>query len=301
MTADLTVVSVSFNSERLLEWNWRLTDRLNPGHRVEWIVVDNGRQPFAALKDTVGVSVIPGVPRPAAKKGRRSYHHALALNKAVHRHVQTRFLLVLDPDFFITRGGWIDEVLSHMDAEQLGFLGATWDPGDYMKYRYFPSVHCFFVDLAKVPKETLDFRPDLDRVPLRRRFAQALPFSARLKAPLLVGTSRDTGYRIYERYVNDRRVRYECLQPVCAGADGSWLSRWLPDRWSLRPTRPTYSSPEGFLRDDIGPDCASLGWEEVRWRDRPFGIHLRSYGRRRHRHPEEMTILNTVLEFYSRP
>ena len=73
--------------------------------------------------------------------------------------VTTRFLLILDPDFFIVRRDWIADCLAHMQAHELSFFGAAHHPRRPTKFRYFPSVMCTFVDLSRVDRHDLDFNP----------------------------------------------------------------------------------------------------------------------------------------------
>ena len=80
-------------------------------------------------------------------------------------HIATRFALFCDPDFFIVRENWIHAVIQHMTEHGIGILGVPWHPRWTHKVRYFPCVHCMFVDLEVTPVETLDFTPDIDGMP----------------------------------------------------------------------------------------------------------------------------------------
>ncbi len=97
-----------------------------------------------------------------------SYHHAAGLNRALER-VATRYALVIDPDFYVVRPGWIAEVLAHVRAEDLAAFGAPWNPRWYQKFRYFPCTHFMVLDLAKRPWSPGLLAPDLVRG--GRRFA----------------------------------------------------------------------------------------------------------------------------------
>ena len=52
-----------------------------------------------------------------------------------------------------------------MARRQLGVFGAPWHPRWIYKHRYFPCVHCMFVDRERVPLDWLDFRPDYETIP----------------------------------------------------------------------------------------------------------------------------------------
>src|SRR3989338_9592648 len=112
----LTILSVSFHSAQYLRRNRELTELLNASRdraSWEWIVVDNTKQNNPErLSDGEGFEILEGVAMPnLTGHGKGSYHHAMALHKGLLR-VKGRFLLVLDPDFYITKKNWMDMALS---------------------------------------------------------------------------------------------------------------------------------------------------------------------------------------------
>lgn len=110
------------------------------------------------------VTILEGVPQDTSYSPhcRGSYHHAAALNRFLREdHVSTRYLLILDPDFYILQESWVAAVLSYMDEKGLSFFGAPWHPKWFTKYRYFPCAHCMFIDRDRIDVKTLDFTPDL--------------------------------------------------------------------------------------------------------------------------------------------
>src|SRR6185436_16756142 len=90
-----------------------------------------------------------------------SANHAAGLNKALD-HVATRYVLFLDPDFFLVREKWITDAVAHMQTRRLSFFGAPYHPDRYYEYRYFPSILCMLVDLEQVPRSRLNFAPEVD-------------------------------------------------------------------------------------------------------------------------------------------
>jgi hypothetical protein len=177
-----------------------LIDALNPGADFKLLVVDNAAHAGGGLTSPdPRVQLIPGFdPAPLPLEGRGSYHHALALNQAVPL-VGTRYMLVMDPDFFVIRPGWIDACISYVRTRDLGFFGAPWHYLSYRKWRYFPCVHFLLVDLHRTPAAELDFTPAIveDRrwlnSPAARWLKKHLP---RLYNRSLVESRRDTGWRL---------------------------------------------------------------------------------------------------------
>ena len=282
----LTICSVSFYSKFCLDLNWELTRQLNSTADWSWIVVENSPEKSG---DTLQARdsrfhVVNGSANVHSGPGRGSYHHAAGLGKSLE-YVRTRFALFLDPDFYIVRERWIGDVTRYMDREGLSFFGAPYHPKWIGKYRYFPSLHCLFVDLSKISRDDLDYTPAMREAAfmemIRRRFLKRF-FGPRA----LVGISRDTGYRIYRRSRRDRRIRHECVTPVLrprqsdpdGGARstslGKGLAKLIPDGLSLVPKKPGYFTETGFR--DLGfEDVSAVGWEEYLWKGEPFGFHLR--------------------------
>lgn len=171
MTAPLTICTVSYRSASLLELNLTLTRELNPAENFHWLVVDNaGDFQERTLSDVQDVRLITGLPCHNQGKLRGSYHHAQALNQAVGL-VSTRYIMVIDPDFFIIKKGWIADVLNHMSVNKLAFWGAPYYPDLTWKRRYFPTVSCMIIDLQEVPVTELDFTPELDEYHIVSRYS----------------------------------------------------------------------------------------------------------------------------------
>jgi hypothetical protein len=289
----LTICTVSFYSWGWLVLHMAFARRLAPEAELHWVVADNapgGTRP--AFPAGVDVRVVPGAPFPDRPYAAGGYHHGAGLN-ATLAHVRTRHALFLDPDFFVVRPHWPSGVLAHMEERGLAFFGAPWHPRWVYKVRYFPCAHCLFVDGARVPLASLDFRPDYEEVPAHARRKESLPLRGRvlrqalrivdplrLRKRRLVATSRDSGWRIYDRYARDPARRTECLQPVFAPGGTRALERLLPDRLRFVPGRPGYFTRVGFAAHGL-PDVAALRFEEFLWRDEPFGFHVRSQPKRK--------------------
>lgn len=301
----MTVCSVSFDSQDYLQLNWQLTQELNNQQNCQWIIAENTPNWSASNKYTMAGDrclIIQGtMPDPNLAP---SYHHAAALNKVLG-FVKTRFILILDPDFYIVRRGWIEEIIQYMKSRNLSFFGVPWNPRWYTKYRYFPCVHCLFIDLEQFAQTSIDFTPDLlsakevkyskkksikksikDQPKLLSYFLDTLSKQFQISRRVSIGLSHDTGHRIFEQYVDRLEFKRECAVPVfCPQADIlypeqlSWFNQlyeqFLPDHLCFIPKQKGYYTESGF-RDRGFPDLRSLGWEEFFWQGEPFGFHLRS-------------------------
>jgi hypothetical protein len=245
---ELTICTVSYQSASLLDLNLTLTRELNPASNIRWLVVDNNND--FTKNDAHEFQLITGDPCINQGKLRGSYHHAQALNKALG-YVDTRYVLVIDPDFFIFQENWVNDVLAHMERHNLSFWGAPYYPDLTWKRRYFPTVSCMLIDLEKVKKEELDFTPELDeyhalfalstitllgmlmgrtplhvkdvkrsilvdiaRVVLRNRLI-ASPLSRMFPKRIYPNTdvSRDTGFKIQNSFDRNKMTSVETLKP----------------------------------------------------------------------------------------
>ena len=186
---DLTICSVCYKSVDYLKLNWELTTQLT--YPLHWMVVKNCKE------DEIPscFQVIPGVEYPAISNdlsdavGNVSYHHAAALNKMLPL-LQSRFVLFLDPDFYIVPN--LERIIEWMKSYDWTFFGAPYALrvlGE--RIQDFPVAFCLLVDTSRVAIHSWDFTPDHTRSDI---FA-------------------DTGYKIYNKY-KDSSHRYDIALPT---------------------------------------------------------------------------------------
>jgi len=265
-----------------------LIEALNPATPFKLLVVDNSSPVEPAFeiaheRCSVIAGVAPDLSLP--EHGRGSYHHAAALNMALQR-VDTPYLLVLDPDFFVLYRNWIAEVWDHMRRRSLSLFGAPWHYAWNRKWRYFPCVHFLMVDLSKIGPGELDFTPDLGRDE-----EAGSPVQSWLKAHattlhnrLMLESRRDTGWRLHRTF--SRVLAADVALPVLDSRTEfrsparlerpfwRWLEQRLPRRVSFLPAPGTYVEADqapAFRR----PSIRALAPERFVWRGAPFAVHLR--------------------------
>lgn len=302
--APLTIISVKFGPSQLLTRNARLCRALNPDAVYQWLVVNNDHDELFGSSAAAEFRVLPGVPRPSDANDRGSAHHASAIMAALP-HVSSRFVLLLDHDFFVLKPNWMRSIIEHTSAAGLGFFGSVWHPRWSYQPRDFPSVHFMLIDLAQVELSALDFRPDRrgNRVDALISHPK-LPIGQALRTLLQVGAFRDTGWRVRQRFVNSG-LRAECLVPHVnlekiqreAHPLHRVVAQVLPGLRNPIP-RADAVTMQSFLRAD-SPLGYAHGWEEFFWRDAPFGVHLRSVGRRITDSASDLAELDRLLERYA--
>lgn len=139
--------------------------------------------------------------------GPASYYHGFNLNKALS-HVKTRYLLLLDADFFIIRP--FSEIIQYMQANNLCAYGAAGNKFDWCKptpnqlVPNVPGARCMFLDTEKLPIQDLDFTPLLDKDERGEYYP-------------------DTGYKVSTKLLD---IRYEvlnvCLDQHCEFCHVTW-------------------------------------------------------------------------------
>ena len=311
---ELTIGCVSYNSAQYVALNQRLTRFLNPDAPAQWIVVTNDTKKPARVAPLLEEGTIL-LGRAAADRSLdfpKGRHHAAGLHQIIER-VTTRFLLVLDPDFFIVRRNWIAGCLTHMLERELSFFGAPHHPRRASKFRYFPSVMCTFVDLNRVERRELDFNPGryhaitaAGRAERHERRRGGLHVASALKRairetrhfvgrPSYIGKVQDTGYRIHERFSADTAHRSDCVTPVLR-REVEWPEAFastspvallrrlylspplLPESFSILPRARDYTTTQGFQESGF-PAVTAHDWEEHMWRGEPFGFHVTRHSR----------------------
>lgn len=330
---ELTICTVSYGHKSLIEANIDFVKKMNSGISVSWVIVENtpdGKEGGLAIGENGNIRVIKGIPNNFRIVGSASYHHASGLNMAI-KEVKTAYVLVLDPDFYIVKNNWAQEVMEHMKKKNLAFFGAPYNPKRYMKYRGFPCIHCIFIDLTKVEKEKLDFSPQYNQEVLLKNKEMAQVKKAEQKNKILydllsnfkkqvriiikrgaiVGSSRDTGYRFYQDYSGNPALTSECVIPVfklgLSKVKPAYLNsrvnlffeKFLPENLSYIPKKSSYYTTRGF-GDLRYTDLFSRGWDEFVWRGAPFGFHLqgaKSDGTTTD-HSEEIPELRKLLTFF---
>lgn len=311
---NLTICSVSYNSAVELLSNIGLCNRLNPTCPPQWVIADNSpaNSPERLTQTLENVTVVPG----AGAGHTAHFHHTIALADAIER-AETRFILILDPDFFIIYENWVAQMIAHMLESRLAILGVPWHPLRIDKYRYFPAVHCALFDTNLLPKQEIDFRPDYSNGeddpewpegysneenffainPVTPWLAKLPPFRHRRTY------YTDTGGRLFKKFVKDHHIAFELIEPVydpAAHASGltaktRLLEKLLPDELCYVPKHYRSTAGKSFLQMWLN-EPRPLEWEEFIWRDAAFGFHMRRNVKADQRsHEHERRIAKEVL------
>jgi hypothetical protein len=282
---EITICSVSYGCYEYLDLNWELTKTLNKETNIRWLIADNAigsREKRMPVSDERFI-IYEGEPKGQLNA---NSHHAQSLMMLLE-HVNSRFVLVLDPDFYVIRKNWVEDMVNHMKHENLTFIGVPWHPSAYKKIRYFPSPHCLLIDLKNLEKADLNFLPGIEKREEDRRWKKLLRLYGHhvgVLERLKIGVRKDTGYRIKERFSGQQDIHFECLQAVFKpnrGALSNFIDHFMPDCLSFRPKKRGYTTDAAFSEIGLPFDPYGKGCEEFMWQGKPFGFHVRRYPKRK--------------------
>lgn len=291
---EVTFCTVLYFHHEQISLNRRYFDVFNPdGHQHKWLVTDNTPLEESPALDLPNVEVFP----PVEGDHVPNWQHTMGLNRCVER-AQTRFVIVLDPDFYVVAPNWLPRLLEHMQENELSFWGVPWHPQYFNKYRHFPCVHFMAIDTSRVPPEQLDFRPAMRRR-LSPAWVRLMGLEARYQLPL------DTGSELYLNFSNNPAYRSEIATPVWRydpaqrPAKARLLDMLLPDRLAYLPKKRDYFTHRGFAEAGMPIDLDPR-WEEFMWQGKPFGFHMRMNIQRSERgNEDELAHLRRSLELAS--
>ncbi|WP_131111368.1 hypothetical protein [Sulfuricystis thermophila] len=302
-TNRLTILTVSYGHKALLLENMRLSQLLHKDflNDVEWHVAENSPidHPERFTESEAGFYLHPGDGE--NDKG-ISHHHASALNNLLRTVNLNRYVLILDPDFFLLLPEWAKVIPDYMHSRALSFFGVPWHPRHHENYRYFPAVHCFAFDSHVIDRDSLDFTPQLDLLEWKEgRLAKLLT-----KIPVLgyriSRRSWDTGTRVWRRY-SILSNKYEVVTPIYH-PDPSFLTlknrlieSLLPDWMCLLPKRTGYFDETSFEKRGWVNEQIPNNWEAFMWKDQPFGLHVRrSFAHHMRSEADELSKLPIILK-----
>lgn len=183
---DLQIITTSYQNEDVLNMNFQHSILSDINYK--WINVINHKNPVESIYPEI--INIQGVPKEKNMDG--SIHHGLAVNKAILEIDKSRYILILDIDFFIILP--IKKILEYIQLKNLDFFGATYpeNTGRILQ-KEFPCGFCMFINSKTIDTSQLNFLPDFEN-------------SYDLKKDIY----KDMSYRIYDQY--NKTHKYEALK-----------------------------------------------------------------------------------------
>lgn len=319
----------SAETRKLVEMNYELTKKMNPGVNFYWILVDDTPLGFDSkdkMPEDGRFLIIPG-PEGGLEKMYAKYQswitsalflHNTAINIAF-KNVKTRFAISLDSDFYILEKDWIKKATDHMEKSDLTFLGTPWHPKDFSKFRYFPCHQCLFADFQKLKEagytaDDIDFTPPgngktLGNLPKNKfgklsRLVNISNFSIRRR----IGQEKHTAHKMFENFYKNPKIKTEIIPAVFKPEKESYpalnliyifnkfFEFFLPDKFCYIPKDKSYYTTISFK--EMGYN--DVFGEEFVWQEKPFGTHVRLQKKLKRDFSQEYIVskLNEIFKYF---
>ncbi len=91
-----------------------------------------------------------------------SSQHGALLNLLLKqiKENHSKFIIIIDPDFFIVKRNWLFDLLYYMKSNSVAILGASYPETDCRLYFDFPTAYFSIIDASLIPINELDYIPD---------------------------------------------------------------------------------------------------------------------------------------------
>lgn len=291
------VCMVSFNDDRHIEGSIKCLRTLNPDCEFRFIISNNSKNSLSINNVLDEDLLIDGPQRKHAFAWNRnpSEWHGEALNSTIN-HVNARFLLIVDPDFYVLRNNGLHDLIRIFDTSHISAIGVPWHPKWKYKPKNCPTAHFLLIDLKKINKANLDFRPDSPhwafKIPLINYFLPKLKLDW-----LRYGLDRDTGSRLISKNSLQRSTLL-LMDPIHKHSETNCVASaiWFVFKYweSCRGVRT--KSPKLLSKEDVIP-LGSLDVESFLFQNDLFGVHVRGHPRgARNKDKESLDVMEFFYE-----
>lgn len=249
--------------------NKETVNRFNPTEQYKWIVIDSSSGFDLSSVEDAKVYKGPNekLIQPFLFK-KASASNAISIDFGISK-ADTRFICIMDPDFFVVYPNWINKVVGYMEETGVGILSAPYNPMWYDKAHRMTG-HFMVIDTNRIPKVLIDFSPSM------KEFYWGAPnFPKWLGQRKHIRQHYDCGSQIEEQFPDEIEYLlplYDWRTNPMAGRISRFLDKIVPKKW--RMTRIDYPVLNAQIS---GPLSAT---ELYFWRGYPFAIHLRRYGQK---------------------
>ncbi len=144
----------TLNPELNIRWNLGiLEDHLD---NSELIMNDASVRNFIFNKSDLNVKY----------KDNPSSQHGCLLNLLIKQIKvdHSRFLVIIDPDFFVISKNWISNLVNYMEQKSVAIIGASYPETNCRMYFDFPTALCSIIDTQHLSLDLLDYLPDENQI-----------------------------------------------------------------------------------------------------------------------------------------
>lgn len=192
---DITIGMITYNDSKYLLNNINILRKSLDNINHEFLIIANTKKDYIRCKQDPLLRILDYDPIPKPKgitKGGGSWQHGLSLNKLLQHVKETKYILLLDADFFIMYS--MKKVIELLSKEHYVFFGAPYLTPNPKYIKNFPVAYCLFIDTTQVNISTLDFTPSYGKYKDKTY-------------------STDTGYQLYYKFLFREYVKYDIVLP----------------------------------------------------------------------------------------
>jgi hypothetical protein len=266
LNEDVTLLSSLHEDEtELFGLNLFTVDMFNPGSKHRTVLVDNTKD---GVNEPENVDIITGIGNFPVFGKQASDELGLSLMLGL-RDVDTRYICIKDPDFFVVYPHWIEAMKEFMEAADVGIITAPPFPTHYNKANTVTN-NFIFIDTERFPKAFVNFVPSkrdshtMLRSPKIRKW-----FGPKMVSRYVKNKHYDCGDQIDMR----AETKIEYLTAIYNPAVNPYhtrIDKFLPKRFRFINDRTEY-----IYTANMTSDLEIWMWNAI-----PFGIHCRKFFQR---------------------
>lgn len=279
----IDIYIVSYNHEDFICRSILLAQKQNPQANINWYIgVTGNPEDFAQIVDDPTVKIFSDI------HFEKDNQHMRCMYYLISNYGDSRYKLILDPDFFLIQDDWVRQCIDEVDSGNFGCIATQWHPS-WRKQKWGLAPHFLFYDAEKIFVKRKDLFPT-------RSFRAMYNIDSGMLSTLLKGLEVSLSYvqRLDKTLTGGRLMR---VSDTCAGL--SWRLKEsaiqvlrLGIHFKSSDDSRLESSPlfRSFSDLPVGPYCYDVdidnvladfpGSPELHYLGvTPFGVHARKYGR----------------------
>jgi hypothetical protein len=287
-SSNITGIVCYYNNPETINYMIDLSCKLNKG--IHWLVETSQE---SGIKLTDNAKQITGPYNPNLRCDNSGYNerygffsqnlnermtqvHAMGLNNLVE-HINTRYVLISDPDFFVFQP--LDDIIEHMNKNNLAFFGAPYHPevidvnleknwhcsiqyNEQGEYIQLPTCWHTIIDLEKFDKNNIDFYPGYPNHDVKRY--------KKIQRHVQCGSKLNLYSLDYNTETLVPSIKYSFGGGVTCVEDMIREYKFKPEHYTLKSIYDDYDIEKNT---DILYHTNTL--EEYYWQDKLYGIHSR--------------------------
>ena len=130
----------------------------DPDKKITKIEEDNIKYVEGIDQDSLNVRVIKKKNLSYSLNPQRSIFHSKGLSLGL-KNSNSKYLLIIDPDFFVIRKNWIKNIIEYMEEKNIDLFSSPYHPVKDWTKPFTPCVYFMILNTEKINKNKLNFNP----------------------------------------------------------------------------------------------------------------------------------------------